>query len=301
MATREERIKNCLELKNVRIKETSANSWCFSFAEKGLSKETICEKLKGLFQISDPMFDEKFMQAVSGDGQEYEKIMNTRSSSLCALLFFFSVSEKNPIFIDDIKFTESYFEVKNRVFNNPSNMDVVLIGEKDKKRHILFIECKFSEYLYPGVVEISNAYRENEISAKIYDKAIEKGIFHKEDKKDGKPGYGYYRATQYMGGLKQIISYMINEDSVYRDNIYTRDFDCVSFVEVLFDFGSEFEKEFEAYKEESEQLIEIIKPFEKRINFLGTMSYQSIINSDSNKNFKNRLNESIKEYYQYNK
>ena len=113
--------------------------------------------VKDVFKIDDPMFCSKFVQAISGDGQEANKIMTLHSSSLASLLVFYSVSKDNPIYVmvdgKEEKFTESLFEVKNEVSDgsgNFSNVDVVLRGDNC----ILYLESKFSEYLGSGPVEV---------------------------------------------------------------------------------------------------------------------------------------------------
>ncbi len=58
------------------------------------------------------MFCSKFVQAISGDGQEANKIMTLHSSSLASLLVFYSVSKNNPIYVMvDGKECHLYYEV----------------------------------------------------------------------------------------------------------------------------------------------------------------------------------------------
>lgn len=311
--SREERIKKCLNIK------TNRNPLYFDFWRDNMPKEKLEECLFDFF-INDKnekeLFHTKFEMACSGDGQEYRKMGNIRSSSLCSLLFFYNVSEKNPIIINDIKYTKSYFEIKNRVFNNPSNMDVVLLGNsKDGEKYILFIECKFSEYLYPSILKISNAYRENAISNSIYEKAIENEVFNEvKDKVD--IGYGYYKSNQYMEGLKQIISHYVglhnyanrNKDSYMasekQKEIYKEDYDHICFLEVVFKFKGEFNHEYNEYKTESRKLTKIIKEEVKKnkdkIEYLDMKTYQDILKVKENDNYKNNMKETIKEYYNYN-
>lgn len=66
------------------------------------------------------------------------RIARLHSSSLCALLFFYNVSKKNPYSMEiegeNYAFTYSRFEYQNTVIEgrNPSNMDVVLVGTEER-------------------------------------------------------------------------------------------------------------------------------------------------------------------------
>ena len=65
-----------------------------------LPEEDTLTALKRVFSIKDCNFDEKFGQACSGSGQEERRISTLHSSSLCALLFFYNVTEKHPLKIE---------------------------------------------------------------------------------------------------------------------------------------------------------------------------------------------------------
>jgi hypothetical protein len=134
-----------------------------------------CEIIKDFYKIDNPdLFDKKFEQAVSGNGDEQKKILTLHSSSRLALLVFYNV-DNNHIFTlniegKDIEFNFSTFEFKNPVIRYPSNMDVVLVSS-DRKT-VLFLESKFSEY-YMSAAEsggaISVQYAKNEYSKFFYD------------------------------------------------------------------------------------------------------------------------------------
>ena len=102
------------------------------------------ETLGRIFKIDIPDWKEKFNEATFGQGNEINRILTLHSSALLALLCFSHVSEENPLFIDGIRYNERWFEIKNKVFNKPSSIDVVL---KNTDGDILFIESKFTEYL----------------------------------------------------------------------------------------------------------------------------------------------------------
>ena len=98
-----------------------------------------------------------FKQAATG--LERQRITQLNSSSLFAFLFFHTVSRDNKVKVKindhEDEFTNVAFEVSNTIDENTlpeeygtkhrpvSHIDVVLSNE----RTILFLECKFSEYL----------------------------------------------------------------------------------------------------------------------------------------------------------
>lgn len=177
-----------------------------------------CKALINRFVIkNESLFCQKFKEAISGDGKEKKHICRLNSSSLLALLFFYSVSEDQPLELSTkdgkkYKFVNSYFEVQTEVtpqkksdnFSHYSNIDVVL-STKDRQT-LLFLESKFSEYLGSGKkIEISyDAYKD-------YYKDLGKiGClsFNVDDEKKTisicteKKGY-------YINGIKQMISHYI--------------------------------------------------------------------------------------------
>ncbi len=116
-------------------------------ASKILIKNGITEA----FGIKEPrLFEKKFEQAVSGDGNELEKVFKANSSSLCCLLHFY----KNKIALHNSpgieRFVSEYtaFEFKNPVVDkdHPSNIDVVLYNET--KNIVVFLESKYAEFFW---------------------------------------------------------------------------------------------------------------------------------------------------------
>ena len=191
----------------------SENSYCF----KKNKNEKTADCLVRNFEIKDKeLFYNKFEQACSGDGMEERRITTLHSSSLCALLFFYGVSEKNQLEIEinnrKINFYKSIFEVQNPVIegHNPSNIDVVLIGKDTKSNQniILFLESKFAEYYLNSEksLEISSEYLDEKYSSKkIYDKINEiKG--YSLDYNNSKI---YSQTLSYIGGIKQMISHYV--------------------------------------------------------------------------------------------
>lgn len=199
----------------------SNNSYTFS----GTSPEDpdVCsDGLIQLFGIQCPeRFKEKFKQSCSGSGQELKRIATVHSSSLCALLFFYNVSEENPYEMEiagkEYIFTYSCFEYQNTVIEgrNPSNMDVVLIGEEKEtgKPVVLFLESKFSEYYErPGKeLEIKAAYLADRYGAPLYNGDFWDKMGLCVQKREGAATF-VLRSTGdscYLEGLKQMISHYI--------------------------------------------------------------------------------------------
>lgn len=168
-----------------------------------------------IFALNDK-FDEKFKQAIEGDGQEHKRIRTLHSSALLSLLCFYGVSEDKPLMLEfdnrNVSFTSSEFEVRNKVAHDLngqphySNIDVLLSGkDKNGKKVKLFLESKFSEYLnwgkYSGI--------SNEVYGCIYrklEKAFDQmGLTYKDDALCSAQGY----TRHYAGGIKQMISHFI--------------------------------------------------------------------------------------------
>ena len=302
--TREEKILKSLNLKNNEyLPPDGAKS--ARFLIKDDYDDKLFNFLKNRFGITNEThFRTKFKQAISGDGDEAKKMASVRSSSLCALLCFYNVEEKPITFLIDnkkVKFNKSFFEVKNKVYNNPSNMDVVLISEDNK--HILFIESKFAEYLDNGAIEISDTYRITEPSKTIYDKALT--VLFNENS-------GKYKTTknyQYMGGLKQIIShyvglqnykkredgYMVSyyENGDERLSIYESNNRIIHFTEIVFKL-KDFEKEYDNYHSGSTKLFEMLAKEDHDIDYLMPIDYKTLFSVEDNKDC---LSEEIRAYY----
>ena len=212
-----------------RYKTPSHNSYCFGGKEKA-------ELLIKIFGIFDPkLFKEKFNMAVSGSGQEILKISTLHSSSLCALLHFYNVTEKNPLIFSDlqtdkkkrtIKFTKSFFEYKSPVINNPSNMDVILIGkDQDTNEDIVFfLESKFSEYYLSAANKsgnISRKYLWHEFSKPLIYNYV-RSIFGLQIININTEYFKLVSETEpfYIDGIKQMISHYVGVRNVLNKNYY---------------------------------------------------------------------------------
>ena len=221
----------------------SDHSYEFSFGNKDIVS-FVGEKIADSFEINDKdLFLNKFRMSCSGTGDELKKITTMHSSSLCALLFFFKVSDSNGLKIPGLEgyvFTKSYFEFKNKVIGYPSNVDVVLLGKnKDGKKVILFIESKFSEYI-TGITKSGNKYeigksyfKKNCFSEPIYLKTIDELNISLEQ---GNEYHLIPSENKYVEGIKQIISHYYGVRNFIEGKNYEKDNSCLK--EIL-DYGAE--------------------------------------------------------------
>lgn len=159
------------------ISNGSPSNNSYAFAGASATNADLCGRLAELFGIRRrDLFREKFAQSCGGDGQEGKRIAALHSSALCALLFFYNVSEENPYRMEieekEYTFTYSRFEYQNTVIERGgrSNVDVVLVGtDSSGKPAVLFLESKFSEYYEsPGKRSISVEYLKNNYGQAIY-------------------------------------------------------------------------------------------------------------------------------------
>ena len=288
---------------NNRYKKDSKNSYIISRTKKENQPETSNDDekhclLQDVFKIGTDdreAFKKAFEMAVRGDGQEGKRITVMHSSSLCALLCFYKVDEHHPIRIRDIEYDKVFFEVQNEVFDNPSNIDVVLVSSKGKS--ILFLESKFSEYLSHGKCsKISNKYTKEYEDLNLKDLGYsvdEKGVHLELSRKNGNNNY-------YVEGIKQMISHYIgvrnfcnNSNKKDTKNEVTK-YLCKSYKvelgEILFNAWLEdasFCRYSEAYTALAKRMNEKASKFRVIENVL---TYQTVFSDSS-------LDARVKEYY----
>lgn len=299
----------------VNTNGNSVNS--YSFTNASTTCENICSnRLIELFEITDKdLFKEKFHQSCGGSGNEIQRIGTLHSSALCALLFFYNVTENHPLTLTvegkECIFIHSRFEFKNPVIKNPSNMDVTLVGRyaDTGKPVILFLESKFSEYMerFSTKLDISNGYLSNRYSKDIYrSKLDDLGITITEhpDKNEFT-----IESTEpcYLEGIKQMISHFIGVNNFIEKGPVTNDDKIISarndgadiyLGAILFDKGiGDFEiskgvKCFESYKEKYESLANILNSQGTPVRVIKELfSYTMFENSDFVKEDK------IKKFY----
>ncbi|NCU28719.1 MAG: hypothetical protein EOM85_03570 [Candidatus Moranbacteria bacterium] len=196
-----------------------------------------CGTLIKIFDIENSeLFKQKYQQAISGKGDEEKNILTLISSSLCALLFFYNVTEDNSLMLNlngsKVIFTESIFEFKSRVISPraPSNVDVTLLGrDENGKKVILFIEAKLTEY-YLGIslrsAKISNAYLISEYGRLIYGGNIGYRIEMFENQ--FKLASLIHGEKSYVNGVKQMISHFIGVQNGLNRNYANNDIDILN-------------------------------------------------------------------------
>lgn len=258
-----------------RYSKLSDNSFCLEPRKTDGKGEgnfaTLCE----LFGIVDKdLFEKKYHQAVSGDGQEWKRITTLHSSSLLTLLCFYSVSEDHPLEYKNYRFTESLFEVKTPVVGTRnSNMDVVLRGKNlsNGKDVTLFLESKFSEYLNSGKYKGINAdaYRKTYRQLGLLENQSVIGplVFKEED------GDGITIASEergyYCGGIKQMLSHFIGVShyrndgasaTIEKQSFKWQDDEEVLLCEILYELPDDVDtcNKFGKYADTYQKLAEII-------------------------------------------
>ena len=257
------------------------------------------QDLACVFGLDPKLFAEKYLQAISGDGQEARRIRTLHSSSLLCLLCFYGVSEERPLNLNlggrQVRFTSSQFEVKNLVGTDEtgreheSNMDVVLTGEDARtgERVILFLESKFSEYLtwgkYSGI--------SNYVYEKTYAQLSECGCLDRmglkcmncpDDKAYSELASSKGRTQHYAGGIKQMVSHFLGVKNVANSNWY-KDSD-IYLGEILYKFPESIDPahhKYEDYDGLYQTLIEGLNVlFDSRITVLDQcLTYQDVFKS----------------------
>ena len=303
--------------------QPSKNSFCF-INPKVKYRQRIIEvqnTLREVFGISSDIFNQKYIMAISGDGQEVKRISTLHSSSLAALLLLYSISETKELKckLDNKEYTfhNSYFEVKTNVKGKHfSNMDVVLIGKNsDDKDVILFLESKFSEYLNTGMCDnISlDAYKDKYKELGLMgDNAIQGLHFEFGKGKDNVECLQIKSDTtpQYCSGIKQMISHymgVINfieqgknaldpkQKSHLDEIVDLRNRAGIILGEVLFDFGDTVDEgasKLSRYSTIYNKLATILNKHTSKLYILPTiLTYQELL-----KDFK--LDKKVKDFYQ---
>lgn len=223
----EELCKNLSEIGGAMIipssHEEKESHWSKCFKCKKGKELDLLVNIFGLNR--DKRLDNLFISATSGDGDESSKILTLHSSALLTFLCFSQINEDCPIEIDNVKYVEVMFEVKNDVINpslgKPSNIDVVLLNEDRSK--MLLLESKFTEYLNGGRAYLSpNRYE------KFYNLLLKhngnlfnfnasyKEVYHRPDNEHphGHKTSEYClhqgdKTIEYLDGIKQAFSHLL--------------------------------------------------------------------------------------------
>lgn len=280
----------------------SKNSYSF-IDMKNVSECQVCANLKGIFGITNELFEGKCCMAISGDGQEYRRISTLHSSSLVALLCFYSLSKDSPLTMEidggKVEFYKSIFEQKNPINKegqHNSNMDVVLIGKNETEESvILFLESKFSEYL---------THRKYDQISFVYDEMYRALIA------DGQPIVGLEivpgadtwsisapkgKPQQYCQGIKQMISHYLGIQNGFIED-KGKEYDHIYLGEILFKFPECVDRKHKSY----DSYVGLYKQLARKLNSINSepkfkvlessLTYQDLLRSF-------RLDDKVREFY----
>ena len=295
-----------LEIHNTIWNGKDSNN-SFSLKDKNTQKEEIPNILQRTFGIKEKnLFIKKYNEAISGDGQEWKRITTLHSSSLIALLCFYSVSKEHPLTIGDYTYEQSYFEVKTVVhYSHKSNMDIVLRGFNNKtgKKAVLFLESKFTEYLNCSKKDdISIDAYENEYNKlTLFKNSIENIKFSKGEKYICIESVNPNEFPIYCGGIKQMLSHYIGvcnyatEKYAEHKSFKYADDEEVILGEIMFNFEGLITnslKKLKNYMKVYSELAKRINEHQSRVRMLEKIiTYQEIFSGDFIKENK------IKQFY----
>lgn len=267
----------------------SNNSCSFMDMRKKVDKCQICALLKEIFGITNDKFGGKYCMAISGDGQEYRRITTLHSSSLVALLCFYSLSKEHTLKMNidgqEIEFYESCFEQKNSIGKegHNSNMDVVLIGSnKQGESVILFLESKFSEYLSHGKYDkISDVYDEVYYQLTADQQPID-GLEIVRGEDMWSISAAPHRPQQYCQGIKQMISHYQGVQKGFIGSTEDK-YDQIYLGEILFKFPEEVDAKHNSYN----SYVGLYKQLAQKLNSINackkfkvieaSLSYQDVL------------------------
>lgn len=155
-------------------------------------------------QVYQNMFDK------GSGGELHSKAEAVHSSSMLSYNLFHWIKDGNTFTFNGVVYSKVYFEVQMRTLScrsNPANMDVVLDGtDSNGKRHLLFVESKFTEYLNNSQFDISESYSKE---CNWYNKNIKWSQVISIAKEKCKKSYGE--------GIKQAITHLFGIYGLYGD------------------------------------------------------------------------------------
>ena len=190
---------------------------------------------------------ERFMDVVTGAGNEWMEINQLNSSALLSFLCFHAVGiGGRTVTIDGTIYNDVKFEFKSSLkkvgkTHPVSNMDVVLLNGGDKKA--LFLESKFTEHMKQTTrpLKISSYYNtryaEEEVFGKTSIDLRDDSHTHFEDSS--------WKADEpvYLEGVKQMVCHYLGMTDQLRNRRFEEDWSCLkeyeefALGEIVFDFN----------------------------------------------------------------
>lgn len=236
-------------------------------------------------------------------GELHSKAEAVHSSSMLSYNLLYWINDENPFEFEGVKYTKVYFEVQMRTLRGssyPANLDVVLEGEKDNGRHLLFIESKFLEYLEKGKFDLSESYEKQE---KWYNNKIDWNKVIKDAK-------GLCEQKGYNGGIKQAITHLfgihglMNKDALKwfnkNSNLTIDSFDNahIAFANFIFEPNEEeFCEEHNAYANYKELYDSFVRELPENITKPQWYSYTEVWNIMKDQIKNDKLVSFIEERY----
>lgn len=241
------------------------------------------------------LFKARFLEAAYGNGHEANEITQLNSSALAALMFFYNVSDSNPLILSftikgkkiRLKFTSVILEKENPVFaaNYPSSIDIALYGNNEDSGNpaVLFLESKFGEYLTVRNCSAGKSYKN--IYELIEAQKTKMGVLQEITFKTGDICH-ILGPEHYCEGLKQMVSHFIGAKNSYELNVEGREIYLGS---ILFDFnGIEYaQTKLDSYRKVYEGLAKVLNDIDdnRRINLIDSiLTYRQVF--FKNKDFK---------------
>lgn len=306
------------------------------FFDENLDKALYAREFANLFSIPEndrDLFYEAFKVAMEGQGDELSDVNSLISSALLSLLTFYplfgNTDKSKYLTINGEQYYRCFFEVRNRVINRPSSVDVALISVDEKK--ILFLESKLSEYAN-GVgtsLELGKSYKSlYEGENGLYTLAL--CDYLNMEVENGTPILKSLDGKEkiYIEGIKQSISHLIGlvrGPQFYKQGYYPEDYykeyekfyskaEVLEYATILFDPTAfnvntqEFKDYSELYSktiiEHGKEIVDCIKSwdngeseYKKRIEILDRiLTYQGLLSDENNRRL---IAESVLKYYKF--
>lgn len=316
-------IKNIVDGEGNSFRESDGNGpyyieKSFRSIRDAVAKEQF-ERVMTAFEIS---YDEngmkdvqnRFLQAVTGAGNEWMEINQLNSSALLSFLCFHAVGiDGRTIKIDGTTYNKVKFEFKSPLngSSSPSWMDVVFLNENSKKA--LFLESKFTEYTKQTTrpLKISSYYnlRYEKVFGNTNIDLGDDSHTHFEDNSWKADSPVYLEGVKqmichFLGIIDQIVMPVKNDKGKYKDDSWGEltDYEEIVLGEIVYDFKNEASTSYkDTYKALSSFLNNCVEKHEKHcglkkkiIVLKDLLTYQEVFEANANACL---LKNSVGEFY----